>query len=69
MFSKDSNKIRLLRQRARKGIKQQIKPATLPSGTPEWAALIIEGIEEVLFSIDKEWRFTYLNHQASVVFG
>jgi len=36
---------------------------------PNWAALIVEGIEEVLFSVDSEWRFTYLNAQASLIWG
>jgi PAS domain S-box-containing protein len=33
----------------------------------DWAALIIEGVDEVLFSVDREWRFTYVNAQASVI--
>src|SRR5262245_15672585 len=36
---------------------------------PNWAALIIEGIEEVLFAVDTEWQFTFLNSQAEAVLG
>ena len=35
----------------------------------DWASLIIENIEETLFSVDTNWRFTYLNHRATAVFG
>lgn len=40
-----------------------------PITVSDWPVFIIEGIEEVLFSVDKEWRFTYVNQHASRVLG
>lgn len=34
-----------------------------------WSNLIIEGIEEAFFSLDKEWHFTYLSNQAVALLG
>jgi len=36
---------------------------------PNWASLIVEDIEETFFSVDTNWRFTYLNHHAASMFG
>ncbi len=34
-----------------------------------WSNLIIEGIEEALFSLDTNWRFTYVNNQAAKIWN
>ena len=47
--------------------------ATLPGNNQDtlqnWSNLIVERIEEALFSLDKEWHFTYLNNQAAKLLG
>jgi PAS domain S-box-containing protein len=35
----------------------------------DWASLIVEGIEEAIFSLDSAWHFTYLNKQAAQVWN
>lgn len=35
---------------------------------PDWATLIVEGIDEALFSVDSNWRLTYLNSKAVALF-
>jgi hypothetical protein len=32
-----------------------------PTQAPDWASLIVEDIDETLFSVDRDWRLTYLN--------
>lgn len=34
-----------------------------------WENVIVEGIEEALFTVDREWRFTYVNHRARAIWG
>jgi two-component system, cell cycle sensor histidine kinase and response regulator CckA len=43
--------------------------ATFVRNQQYWANLITDQIEEVFFSLDTNWYFTYLNHRAASVLG
>jgi PAS domain S-box-containing protein len=42
-----------------------------PMATPglNWPTMIVEGFEAALFSLDQNWRFTYLNSHAATFWG
>jgi len=54
-------------------IRRSEEPSVLPQdhrGRPlDWPALIVEHLEEALFTVDREWRFTYLNPHATLLLG
>src|SRR4051812_27493201 len=43
--------------------------AELTDSLQYWSNLIVERIEETLFSQNREWRFTYLNNNAAALLG